>query len=102
MPFFTALKAGTTHREDFVLPYVNDIRIAAPKKLVGPVLDPPCHICVGGAAVGWVVLEAAILGGLCDGVITMPSARCSLRVRALDSPAAPSILRLSYYYDSAT
>jgi phosphoglucomutase len=26
VPFVTALKAGTTHQEDFVLPYVNDLR----------------------------------------------------------------------------
>jgi phosphoglucomutase len=26
VPFATALKAGTTHQEDFVLPYVNDLR----------------------------------------------------------------------------
>ena len=26
VPFVTAIKAGTTHQEDFVLPYVNDLR----------------------------------------------------------------------------
>jgi phosphoglucomutase len=26
VPFATAIKAGTTHQEDFVLPYVNDLR----------------------------------------------------------------------------
>jgi phosphoglucomutase len=26
VPFATALKAGTTHQEDFVIPYVNDLR----------------------------------------------------------------------------
>ena len=25
VPFATAIKAGTTHQEDFVLPYVNDL-----------------------------------------------------------------------------
>jgi phosphoglucomutase len=28
VPFATAIKAGTTHQEDFVLPYVNDLRNA--------------------------------------------------------------------------
>jgi len=41
--------------------------IAAPQQLVGPVLDPLGHVGVGGAAVGRVVLEAAILGGIVRG-----------------------------------
>ncbi len=55
--------------------------IAAPQQFVGPVLDPLRDVRIGRAAVGRVVLEAAVLGGLCEGVMTMPSARCSLRPR---------------------
>ena len=36
--------------------------VAAPQQLVGPVLDPLGHVGVGRAAVGRVVLEAAVLG----------------------------------------
>ena len=45
------------------------------QQLVGPVLDPVRDVGVRRAAVGRVVLEAAVAGGLCDGVMTMPSAR---------------------------
>src|SRR5260370_1411859 len=38
--------------------------IADPKQLVGPVLDPLRHVGISWAAVGWVVLESAILGGI--------------------------------------
>jgi phosphoglucomutase len=53
LPFARALKAGTTHQEDFVLPYVEDLRnvidmdaIRAAGLKVG--VDP-----LGGAAVGY-------------------------------------------------
>ena len=36
--------------------------VAAAQQLVGPVLDPPGDVGVGRAAVGRVVLEAAVLG----------------------------------------
>ena len=40
-------------------------RVAAAQQLVGPVLDPARHVGVGGAAVGRVVLEAAVLAADC-------------------------------------
>ena len=36
--------------------------VSAAQQFVGPVLDPVRHVGVGGAAVGRVVLEAAVLG----------------------------------------
>ena len=48
---------------------------------VGLVLDPAGHVGVGRAAVGRVVLEAAVLGRVVGGVTTMPSARPVVRPR---------------------
>src|SRR5207302_1233089 len=62
-------------------PHSLDTSITAAQKLVGLVLDPLGHVGVGGPAIGRVVLEPAISGGLCEGVMTMPSARRSLRAR---------------------
>jgi phosphoglucomutase len=51
LPFATALKAGTTHQEDFVIPYVNDLRNVIDMDAIRPAnlklgVDP-----LGGAAV---------------------------------------------------
>jgi hypothetical protein len=45
------------------------------EQLVSPVLYRLGNVQAGRAAVGRVVLDAAVLGGLCEGVTTMPSAR---------------------------
>src|SRR5581483_1948560 len=45
-----------------VVRHAAHVAVAGLQQLVGPVLDPPGHVGVGGAAVGRVVLEAAVLG----------------------------------------
>jgi len=50
VPFAAAIKAGTTHQEDFVLPYVNDLRNVIDMEVIGAAglklgVDP-----LGGAA----------------------------------------------------
>jgi phosphoglucomutase len=51
VPFATAIKAGTTHQEDFLLPYVNDLRNVIAMEAIRSAglklaVDP-----IGGAAV---------------------------------------------------
>ena len=45
VPLETALKATTTHQEDFILPYVNDLRT---------VVDMGCHLRRGVEIGGWI------------------------------------------------
>ncbi len=37
------------------------VRVSGAQQIIRPVLDPAGYVGVGGAAVGWVVLEASIL-----------------------------------------
>jgi hypothetical protein len=43
-------------------------------------LDPRCYVSIGWSTIWRVVLEAAVLGGLCEGVMTIPSAKPLLRL----------------------
>ena len=62
--------------------------VARAQQLVGPVLDPRVTSVSAGPPLGGLYLKPPSSGGLCDGVMTMPSARCSRAAAVVDEDGA--------------